>query len=141
VHISAKVDYAVRLLLLLAERAPELVKVDRLSAEQELPREFAEGILNDLRKLGLVTSRRGAHGGYVLARAPESITVGSVVRSLDGPFVTVRAAPVEALIYQGVAQHLPLLWGAVDDKLHDVLDAVTLADLLAGTLPAVATSR
>lgn len=131
-HISAKADYAVRALLLLADRSPELVKIDILSAEQDLPRGFAEGILNDLRKLGFVASRRGAHGGYTLARPAGEITVGEVLRVVDGPFVTVRAAPPDQLVYRGVAQHLPALWGAMDVSLHGVLDAMTLDDLLNG---------
>jgi Rrf2 family protein len=135
VHISAKADYAVRALLLLADRSPDLVKIDVLSSEQDLPRGFAEGILNDLRKLGFVTSRRGAHGGYTLARPAAAITVGDVLRVVDGPFVTVRAAPPEQLNYRGVAKHLPALWGAMDVSLHDVLDGMTLANLLSGDVP------
>jgi Rrf2 family protein len=132
VHISAKADYAVRALLLLADRTPELVKIDVLTSEQDLPRGFAEGILNDLRKLGFVASRRGANGGYTLARAAAAITIGDVLRVVDGPFVTVRAAPPEQLTYRGVARHLPALWGAMEVSLHDVLDAMTLEDLLLG---------
>jgi len=132
VHISAKADYAVRALLLLADRVPDLVKIDVLSSEQDLPRGFAEGILNDLRKLGFVSSRRGARGGYTLARPAAEISVGGVLRLVDGPFVTVRAAPPEQLTYRGVAQHLPAVWGAMDDSLHGVLDEMSLDDLLHG---------
>ncbi len=135
-HVSAKVDYAVRALLLLAARAPALVTVETLSSEQDLPRDYAEGILNDLRKHGYVVSKRGAGGGYSLARAASSIPVGEVVAALEGPFVTVRAAPVSSLAYEGVAQHVPALWDTVDARLHSVLDEVSLDDLLAGRIPA-----
>jgi Rrf2 family protein len=135
VHISAKVDYAVRALLLLAQHEPALVTAETLSAEQDLPREYAETILTDLRKLGYVVSKRGAGGGFQLARPASQILVGPVVAALEGPFVTVRASPPDALAYRGVAQHLPSLWNALDDSLHDVLDNVTLADLLTGDLP------
>ncbi|AEI13601.1 RrF2 family transcriptional regulator [Cellulomonas gilvus] len=134
-HISAKVDYAVRALLLLAQRAPELVTAEALSAEQDLPREYAEAILTELRKLGYVVSKRGAGGGFQLARPAGEILVGPVVGALEGPFVTVRATPPEAIAYRGVAQHLPSLWGALDESLHGVLDSVTLADLLVGHIP------
>jgi Rrf2 family protein len=137
VHVSAKADYAVRALLMLADRSPDLVKIDVLSTEQDLPRGFAEGILNDLRKLGFVASRRGAHGGYTLARPADKITVGGVLRLVDGPFVTVRAAPPDQLTYRGVAQHLPAVWGAMDDSLHGVLDEMTLDDLLHGRVGSV----
>lgn len=135
VHISAKVDYAVRALLLLAQRAPDLVTAEALSTEQDLPREYAEQILTELRKLGYVVSKRGARGGFQLARPADEVLVGPVVSALEGPFVTVRAAPPDRLVYRGVAQHLPTLWGAIDDTLHGVLDQVTLADLLAGRVP------
>ncbi|GEA85672.1 MAG: Rrf2 family transcriptional regulator [Cellulomonas sp.] len=134
-HISAKVDYAVRALLLLAERAPALVTAEVLSAEQDLPREYAEQILTELRKLGYVVSKRGARGGFQLARPAAEVLVGPVLSSLEGPFVTVRATLPDTLAYRGVARHLPMLWGALDDTLHGVLDRVTLADLLTGELP------
>ncbi|GEL96025.1 RrF2 family transcriptional regulator [Cellulomonas composti] len=139
-HVSAKVDYAVRALLLLAEHAPALVTVETLSVEQDLPRGYAEGILNELRKHGFVVGKRGVGGGYQLARPAATIRVGDVVSDLEGPFVTVRAAAPDTLDYTGVAQHVPSLWGAVDDRLHDVLDAVSLADLLVGRLPAPSSS-
>ncbi|CAM5786564.1 RrF2 family transcriptional regulator [Cellulomonas persica] len=134
-HISAKVDYAVRALLLLAQRAPELVTAEALSAEQDLPREYAEQILTELRKLGYVVSKRGARGGFHLAHPADEVLIGPVLSSLEGPFVTVRAALPDTLTYRGVAQHLPTLWGALDETLHDVLDHVTLADLLTGAVP------
>ena len=59
-HLPAKADYAVRALLLLAERAPELVKLGELSADQALPRKFTEGILRELQRHGFVRSRRGS---------------------------------------------------------------------------------
>lgn len=133
-HVSAKADYAVRALLLLAQHAPEVVKVEQLAVEQDLPQQYAEGILNDLRKLGFVTSRRGAHGGYSLARDAREIAVGDVVRGLDGPLVTVRAVPPGRLTYDGVARHLPALWELTDQRLREVLDAVTLDDLLRGAV-------
>lgn len=134
-HVSAKLDYAVRALLHLAERAPAVVNVETLSAEQQLPRLYAEAVLNDLRKHGYVASRRGARGGYRLAVAPEQIGIGALVRLVDGPFVTVHDADPASVRYPGAAQHVPALWGTVDDALHGVLDAITLADVLAGRLP------
>lgn len=84
VHISAKVDYAVRALLLLAERAPDLVTAEALSTEQDLPREYAEQILTELRKLGYVVSKRGARGGFHLARPADEVLVGPVLAALEG---------------------------------------------------------
>ena len=89
--ISAKTDYAVRALLELAAREPSLVKVDAIIAEQQLPRKFVEAILGELRRAGLVRSQRGADGGYALALPASEITLGSVIRAVDGPLAEVRA--------------------------------------------------
>jgi Rrf2 family protein len=85
VDISAKTDYAVRALLGLAARYPDLVKVDVLVEEQQLPRKFLEAILGDLRRANLVRSQRGAEGGYALARPAAQITIGAVIRSSGWP--------------------------------------------------------
>ena len=72
-------------LLELAAREPSLVKVDAIIAEQQLPRKFVEAILGELRRAGLVRSQRGADGGYALALPASEITLGSVIRAVDGP--------------------------------------------------------
>lgn len=133
--MSARTDYAVRALLLLADRAPALVTADALTAEQNLPRGFVEGILNELRKLELVISRRGFRGGYTLARPADAIPVGEVLRLLDGPLITVGSHGASTSAYGGVAVHVPELWRAMDASLGRVLDSVTIADLLAGGVP------
>ena len=89
-QISAKTDYAVRALLSLAAREPDLVKVDAIVAEQGLPRKFVEAILGELRRADLVRSQRGADGGYALARPAAEITLGAVIRAVDGPLAEVR---------------------------------------------------
>lgn len=134
-EISAKTDYAVRALLSLAQRAPELVKVDVVIAEQALPRKFVEAILGDLRRAGLVRSQRGAEGGYALARPATEITLGSVIRAVDGPLAEVRGLRPDQTSYIGVAQHLPDVWVAVRASLRRVLDETTLHHVLSGKLP------
>jgi Rrf2 family protein len=136
VHISAKSDYAVRALLGLAARYPEQVTGEHLAAEQDLPRKFLEAILGDLRRAGLVRSQRGAVGGFALARDPADITVGQALRAVDGPLAEVHGLRPDETAYEGVAQHLPTVWVAARAALRDVLDEVTLEQLLAGTLPA-----
>ena len=112
-EISAKTDYAVRALLSLAARAPELVKVDVVIGEQALPRKFVEAILGELRRAGLVRSQRGAEGGYALAKPPSEITLGSIFRAVDGPLAEVRGLRPHETTYEGVAAHLPDVWVAV----------------------------
>lgn len=135
-QISAKTDYAIRALLNLAAREPELVKVDTIVREQGLPRKFVEAILGELRRAQLVRSQRGADGGYALARPASEITLGAVIRAVDGPLAEVRGLRPHETTYAGVAEHLPEVWVAVRSSLRRVLDEVTLSQLLTGKLPA-----
>lgn len=134
-QISAKTDYAVRALLSLAVREPELVKIDTVIGEQGLPRKFVEAILGDLRRAGIVRSQRGADGGYALARTADEITLGQVIRAVDGPLAEVRGLRPHETNYAGVAEHLPNVWVAVRASLRRVLDETTLAQVLSGKLP------
>jgi Rrf2 family protein len=136
VEISAKTDYAVRALLGLAVRYPELVKVDVLVADQKLPRKFLEAILGDLRRANLVRSQRGAEGGYALARPASQITLGQIIRAVDGPLAEVRGLRPHEMTYEGIAEHLPQVWVAVRASLRRVLDETTVAQVLSGKLPA-----
>lgn len=135
VQISAKSDYAIRALLNLAAHEPELVKVDVIVREQGLPRKFVEAILGELRRASIVRSQRGADGGYALARPAAEITLGAVIRAVDGPLAEVRGLRPHETTYEGVAEHLPEVWVAVRTSLRRVLDEVNLAQVLSGKLP------
>ena len=135
-RISARADYAVRAALELAVRedtAP--VKAETVAAAQGIPHKFLEGILGDLRRAGLVTSRRGGSGGYALAREPSAITVADVIRAVDGPIVSVRGERPTGLTYTGSAQPLLPLWIALRANVRKILEGVTLADIATDTLP------
>ncbi|HZB48865.1 MAG TPA: Rrf2 family transcriptional regulator [Mycobacteriales bacterium] len=134
-HISARTDYALRALLALAAADAPTVPGPVLAAEQGLPLKFLEAILADLRRTGLVRTRRGAVGGYALARPAGEINVGEVVRAVDGPLAVVRGERPERAEYEGAAEHLQELWIALRSALRIVLDEVTLAQLLSGDLP------
>ena len=135
-EISAKSDYAVRALLELASKAPNLVKIDVVVGDQQLPRKFVEAILGDLRRAGIVRSMRGADGGYALARPASEISIGSVIRAVDGPLAEVRGLRPDEMNYTGLAEHLPGLWIAVRAALRKVLDETSLQQLLTGKMPA-----
>jgi len=136
VHISARADYAVRALLTLAAAGPGgTVTGQALAAEQQLPQKFLEAILGDLRRTGLVRSRRGPVGGYSLARPATEIAVGDVVRAVDGPLAVVRGERPEQAVYAGAAEHLGTLWVALRAAVRTVLDDVTLDQVLRGDLP------
>ncbi len=132
-HISAKADYALRALLTLAgEPEGRPITADALAGRQHLPLKFLENILVDLKRIGLVTSQRGAGGGYRLGRPAESITAAEVIRALEGPLAEVRGLRPEAAIYEGPAEHLQDVWVAVRAGLRAVLEHVTLADIVTG---------
>jgi Rrf2 family protein len=135
VQISAKTDYAVRALLSLAAHEPELVKIEVVVGEQGLPRKFVEAILGELRRAGFVRSQRGAEGGYALARPASEITIGAVIRAVDGPLAEVRGLRPHQTEYPGVAAHLPDVWVAVRAALRSVLDETTLQHVLTGQFP------
>lgn len=138
VDISARTEYAVRAMLILAEAATTAagpVSVETLSYRQTLPRKFLEAIVADLRTAGLVKSTRGARGGYSLAREPRDISLGEVFRAVDGPLAEVRGLRPHETAYEGVATHLPTVWVAVRASLRSVLDETSLADVLSGDLP------
>jgi Rrf2 family protein len=137
VRVSAKADYAIRALVELAAAGDGPVKAERLAQAQEIPLTFLENILLDLRHGGLVASRRGAEGGYWLARPAAEITLAQVIRAVEGPLANVRGARPEEVSYGGSAEPLREVWVAVRASLRRVLETVTLADVAAGELPPV----
>lgn len=138
-QVSAKLDYALRALAELAARTDESgsgwSKADQLATAQQIPAKFLEGILNELRRNGLVMSRRGADGGYRLSRPASEISVADVIRAIDGPLAGVRGARPEDADYLPPAQALREVWIATRAALRAVLEAVTLADVVSGQLP------
>jgi len=135
-HISARGDYAVRAALGLASAYPSVVSAAALADEQAMPRKFLEAVLGDLRRAGLVRGQRGVDGGYVLTRAPSEIKIGDVLRAVDGPLAEVRGVRPEDALYSGTAEHLQQLWIAVRAAVRNVLDEVSLADVVRGRMPA-----
>ena len=113
----------------------QLVKADEIARAQDLPVKFLEGILTALRTAGIIISQRGADGGYRLAHAPHDITVAKVVRALDGPLAAVRGGRPEEVEYAAPADHLKDVWIATRAALRNVLENVTLHDILVGELP------
>lgn len=134
-RISARADYAVRAVIELAAADPQWLKADAISEAQGIPGKFLEQIMADLRRAGLVRSRRGAEGGYALGRPADEIAVADVIRAVDGPLAWVRDQRPAAVEYAGNAEPLRDVWVAVRAALRSVLDSVTIADILADSLP------
>jgi Rrf2 family protein len=135
VHVSAKSDYAIRALLSLAARQPQLVKAEVVAREQQLPRKFVEAILAELRRSGIVRTQRGAEGGYGLARPASDISLGDIFRAVDGPLTEVRGVRPHETTGEGLSEHLPAVWIALRAAMRQVLDETTLAHVLSGKLP------
>jgi Rrf2 family protein len=137
VLVSAKTDYGMRAALALAGAgAGRSTTARELARVQDLPAKYLGAILNDLRRGGIVVSRRGAEGGYVLARPPSAITVAQVMEALGALAADVRGQFPGDTPYEGDASHLAAVWVAMGAGLRRVLEAMTLEDVLQGRFPA-----
>jgi Rrf2 family cysteine metabolism transcriptional repressor len=129
VKISAKVEYACTALLELAGQygSAQPARIRCIAEEHNIPQRFLVQILLQLKGAGLVASTRGASGGYQLVRPPEEITLGEVIRVIEGP-PTVEDADATAK-RSPAAQVLLQTWGEISTAQQEMLDRVTFADL------------
>ena len=122
-NISVKGEYALQAILdLTLQDSPAPVKIALIAKRQEIPQKFLELILAGLKQGGFVNSRRGAEGGYMLARPPDEITIGEVLRFVEGgrsPRSTKR---------RGVNAFTDM-WAQIDKAVSHVLDETTFAEL------------
>lgn len=130
-RVSAKVDYALRAMAELAAAPPGLTTAEQLASTQHIPPKFLESILAQLRSAGLVSSQRGAEGGYQLARPAQEISIAEVIRELEGPIATVRGVRPDELEYGGAAAGLRAVWLELRTQIRGVLEQTTLADIAA----------
>jgi Rrf2 family protein len=135
VRVSAKADYAIRAAVELAAGGDGPIKGERIAQAQGIPSNFLENILADLRNAGIVGSRRGAEGGYWLARPAGEVSLADVIRAVDGPLANVRGVRSDELTYEGSAEALKDVWIAVRASLRGVLEQVSLAEVARGELP------
>ena len=133
--MSTRGDYASRALLSLALRADEEgpTSVRDIAERTGLPQPYLEQILLALKGAGLVSSKRGVGGGYVLARPSEEITLGAIVSAVDGPIV---AGDFGEPHQNGACDHegqctLLAVWAEVGERMRSHLDSYTLADMVA----------
>jgi len=129
--ISAKAEYACLAILALARRRPldPPIRIREISEDHGIPERYLVQILLQLKGAGLVTSTRGASGGYRLARAPATITVGEVLTAIDGPDSPPRESSKPA------NQVLASVWEDVRLAERAVLDKTTIAHLADRTAP------
>lgn len=123
-NISIKGEYALHALFDLASRDNAVpVKIADIARRQKIPQKFLELILSGLKQGGFVESRRGADGGYLLAREPEAITVGEVLRHIEG----VKNGGGRGK--RRIDTPFTAMWDRVDQAVSSVIDHTTLADL------------
>jgi len=124
-NISVKGEYALQAIFDLASQGTsEPVRIADIAKRQKIPQKFLELILASLKQAGFVESRRGAEGGYLLARAPEAITVGEVLRFVEGP-QTGKGHP-----RRRADTPFTDMWQRVDRAVSDIIDKTTFAELL-----------
>jgi Rrf2 family protein len=137
-RVTAKVDYAVRAAVVLAEAArqgQQPVKGEAIGSQQQIPVKYLENILSELRHSGIVRSQRGADGGYWLAKPASEVSIADIIRAVEGPLANVRGERPEALAYPDGTGSLQRVWVATRAALRSVLERVTLDDVVAGGLP------
>lgn len=121
-NVSVKCEYALRAVLDLAlAESGTPVRIADIAQRQKIPQKFLETILADLKKQGFLESRRGAEGGYLLAQRAEQITVGAVLRGVEG-----GRSGRASLDGKGPLENF---WNRVDDSIAAVIDRTTFSEL------------
>ncbi len=137
--VSTRGEYGMRAMVSLArEFGNGPLALSGVAHDSSVPAAYLEQLLGTLRRSGLVTSTRGAHGGYALSRAPQDILVGEIYRVLEGP-----VAPMECVSEVEPEEQCPLIdgcatrvvWLKVRDSIIEALDSTTLDDLLSQSRP------
>lgn len=131
--VGTKGHYGVRAMVALARAyGAGPLPLSGIAAQEDLSPGYLEQLMMQLRRAGLVEGSRGAHGGYTLAQEPSQVTVGQVVRALEGPVVLVECA--SELLDPSCCEKEPncpsrVVWQRMKESIAQVLDSTTLADL------------
>ena len=135
-RLPGRTDYALRAALELAATPDGPVTTDEISRRQDIPTSYLGAILAELRKAGLVRARRGPDGGWTLGRPAADICLADVIRAVDGALTDVAGSRPEDLHFTGPAAGLPQVLIALRAAERQILEAVSLADVVSGHLPA-----
>lgn len=134
-RLSTKGQYGVRAMFEIAKGYPDRsVSIKEISENQDVSVSYLEQILNQLRKAGIITSKKGPGGGYLLSCAPEEISISSILSELEGPFaITSCLDPSEGCVrVDKCVTHL--LWKALGNQIEDFLKTITLNHLIKGDI-------
>jgi Rrf2 family protein len=135
--MSRKARYALRALYALAaDEARGPVLISDLAEREKIPRKFLEAILLELKNAGILKSKKGKGGGYSLARSPQQITMGQVIRIIDGPLAPIPCASERAFVkceecVDEATCGTRQVMKKVRDAIAAILDGTTLADVQA----------
>jgi len=144
--ITSKGEYAAKAVLYLALRDPEIVPIQEIAQRHNIPLKYLEHILLMLKNAGVLRSRRGIKGGYHLNRQPQSITLGEVLRIVDGNFAGASCPqpPAEVssdyLCPELEACGLKQVWNEVRQAVEGILDHTSFDDLRRRTLASMASA-
>jgi Rrf2 family protein len=129
-QIPRRVDYGLRAAIYLSEQERDkCCSIAEIAKQQGIPKKFLEKIIQDLLRKGLIKSKRGACGGYALARAPEEISFHDVIQALEGP-IAVNACFDDHLSCDQLPRCAMVgVWDEVQRKIVEVFARTTLADL------------
>jgi Rrf2 family protein len=129
--LSTRSVYGMRAMLALADHYREgFLIVKDIAEQQNLPATYLEQLMVPLRKAGLVSAIRGAHGGYTLARSPHDITIAEIVAVLEGPLELVECPSGAGCCGQPESCALMGLWADASKTLVDFFTAISLADMV-----------
>lgn len=131
-RISAKGEYAIKAMLDLAtHESPGLVSIQEIASRQSIPQRYLEQVLLQLKQAGLLGSKRGASGGYHLTRSPEDITVGEVLRAVEGSIAPFDASRPGRRSASDHGSDLAELWEDLSRAVSQVIDRLTFGELAA----------
>ena len=129
--LSTRSRYGIHAMYDLARcAAGEPQSIKAIAERQSIPEAYLEQLISPLRKSGLVKSVRGAQGGYLLARPPEAITVGEVMRALEGDLNLVDCLAEEDACERACACATRIVWRRVNDGLKQIVDSITLREII-----------
>lgn len=133
-QISSKTEYGIRCLLLMARQGSGALSISQIAAQERLPRHFAQQIFLQLRRAGLVKSTRGTQGGFALALPPSQISIGAIVRLLEGVPLQDTCDHFNRRTSCGHLGDCSIrpIWQTISQRLWEALDRLNLQHLLTG---------
>ncbi|MBP3637712.1 MAG: Rrf2 family transcriptional regulator [Clostridia bacterium] len=128
--LSTKGKYGLYAMFYLAQHAGNGPQPLKAVAEIGVPEDYLEQLLGNLRRAGLVTTVRGAQGGYQLAKAPEEITVGDIIDATEGPLTISECLSDEGCCHRSGQCRTRRVWEYLSNSINDLLQSISLRDML-----------